>query len=170
MPGYKTHLASGVVVFTLLLSLPFFFTKTFTTIDTRHAFWYLCCALAGSLFPDVDVKSKGQKLFYRIGLILVLGAIITKDWLFLSLISLALLLPILVRHRGITHHLWFIVCVPFVVPIIASSAFPHLLKPALFGYFFFIGGAVAHLMLDFGPSLFVSRLLFKTKAHSKRRK
>src|SRR5438309_2217826 len=62
MPGYKGHLVGGTVAFGLL-----FFALVGVVVRQPSmliAGEWLLFALAGSLFPDIDIKSKGQKYFY----------------------------------------------------------------------------------------------------------
>ncbi len=111
--------------------------------------WFLF-ALVGALFPDIDIKSKGQKWIYWF-LLLVLIALIGKGRLdvvaFLSVLSVT---PMLVNHRGLFHRLWFVVCIPLCAWYIASLSFPFIKQTLLFDTLFFIAGAVSHLWLDMG--------------------
>ena len=66
MPNYKTHLAGGL--FAYLLSI--YAVITLRTISFALALEWLLFCLLGALFPDVDIKSKGQKIFYWIVLLL----------------------------------------------------------------------------------------------------
>jgi hypothetical protein len=148
MPGYRTHLVGGIcafacgwyVVVTASGSCPAF----------TMAIEWLCCALLGSLFPDIDTKSKGQKVFY-------LGILSTSVTLLISgqlrvvagLCCLAFI-PLIVRHRGLFHRTWFVILLPLVCAFAASfdCSFDRgmLMTDALF----FIAGALSHLILDLG--------------------
>jgi len=64
MPGYKGHLVGGTVAYGLL-----FFGLVGVVVKQPSmltAGEWLLFALAGSLFPDIDIKSKGQKYFYYV--------------------------------------------------------------------------------------------------------
>jgi len=145
MPGYKGHLCGGAVVGLLLLFL-------FSTYCPSHlvAFEWMICCFAGSLFPDIDVKSKGQHIFYWAALAILTVCILRKNIYALSICSLLAITPMLAKHRGLFHRGWFVMVVPLiawgVLMQYAPEKAPHLLVHTLF----FIGGALSHLFLDQG--------------------
>jgi len=59
MPNYKGHLAGGVVTYCVVLCALVGTAPSFMTAGE-----WLLFTLAGALFPDIDIKSKGQKYFY----------------------------------------------------------------------------------------------------------
>ena len=160
MPNYKAHLFGGFVCFALLLAIPIYVFHYTFSMDSSLLVWLLICSLAGALFPDIDTKSKGQFYFSTIAFFFIVIAIMLKKWMWLSGISLALITPLLVNHRGITHQIWFIFTAPFCIPLIAAYTSKALIFPAFMGYIFFVCGALSHLILDFGPFRFLQRGLF----------
>lgn len=146
MPNYKTHLVGGFATFiALLLVLKSANTTAFNVIQ-----WLIICLL-GSLFPDVDTKSKIQKIFYT-GFVILLFFLMSlnklKLALFLSIISLS---PLVVNHRGIFHKAWFIILITvafvfFSVEIKLFHSCSEITIPALF----FTAGALSHIVLDMG--------------------
>ena len=60
MSNYRGHLIGACIVYSVIIFVLSFHTKSFITLTE-----WLLCTLLGSLFPDIDTKSKGQKLFYR---------------------------------------------------------------------------------------------------------
>ena len=62
MPGYKGHIVGAALAFagTLLVV-----SKTYPPTPLTALQWFLLTIL-GALFPDVDIKSKGQGIFYRV--------------------------------------------------------------------------------------------------------
>src|SRR5882724_10040377 len=60
MPGYKGHLVGGAAVYVLFLCCIIGVVKPSLLMASE----WLIFTLAGALFPDVDIKSKGQKYFY----------------------------------------------------------------------------------------------------------
>ncbi|HEB41493.1 MAG TPA: hypothetical protein ENI08_00545 [Candidatus Dependentiae bacterium] len=148
MPGYKGHLIGGVAAFgiTLLVS-----TKIFALdYSLVMAAEWLICALAGSLFPDIDVKSKGQKYFYWVVLALFIFCILWQKYKLLAGCSVIVVMPMLVRHRGIFHRLWFVILVPLAIWFFVSFYVPYIQQRMLLDTIFFIAGAISHLWLDLG--------------------
>ncbi len=78
-------------------------------------------ALLFGLWPDVDIKSKSQKVFYTVLFVLdVVLIFIFKFYTVAALLGLFAMLPILSRHRGWTHSRITMILLPglfFVIPI-----------------------------------------------------
>lgn len=156
MPGYKGHIAGGIAVFAFTAYL----LQNQCTSSTIAAQW-LGCTIAGALFPDIDVKSKGQKYFYWV----VLGALILlfafKQLEILAACGIISITPMLCKHRGIFHEPWFVVAVPCIVWAGASIAYPQYTENLFFCAFFFVIGALSHLYLDRGWRGIVPKKKFK---------
>lgn len=145
MPGYKGHLVGGVAIYGLGLYALQSFNPTYATM----AEWLLF-ALAGSLFPDIDIKSKGQKVFYRF-LLIIFGILLLQGrFQLFILISILSVVPMIVRHRGLFHKLWFVILFPGLVTLVLSAYFPAYATILLYDASFFIAGAISHLWLDVG--------------------
>ncbi len=146
MPSYKEHLVGGTVSFgaMLLIVSRWYYPTAPTTIE------WLFCSLAGSLFPDIDIKSKGQKYFYWCILIALVIISIKKRFDILVGCSVISVMPMLVKHRGIFHRLWFVIGFPLLLWFLISLQFPQLRLMILLDVIFFISGAVSHLWLDMG--------------------
>lgn len=145
MPGYKGHLAGGLITYACGLFLLSSFNPSFATMSE-----WLLCVLAGSLFPDVDIKSKGQKLLYRFLFILFFFLVITQRYQMLIFISILAVVPMIVRHRGLFHKLWFVTLLPFLFAFCITIYFPDYQSIILYDVLFFIAGAISHLWLDMG--------------------
>lgn len=150
MPNYKGHLAGGVVVYALVLVCVVGTTSSLITWGE-----WLLCALAGCLFPDIDIKSKGQKYFYRGVLMSFIVLAGQGRYEVLSCCSFIMITPMLVRHRGIFHNPLFIVFIAVIVWISISASFPHVSRPLFLNLLFFVAGALSHIFLD----RFVSRYM-----------
>ena len=156
MPGYKTHLAGGIgsylVIMHTLLILQLI-------VNPSTCFILLCfaCSLAGSLFPDIDIKSKGQKLFYLIFLLVIAGSIYCKKYMILSVCSVASMIPLLCNHRGLFHRLWFVILFPLLSVYFVSLFYTLNKSFLLILSFFFIAGSISHLWLDFGFRKMIQR-------------
>lgn len=145
MPGYKGHLAGGCVAYGLTLGLLYGYCAS-----SLVALRWLICALAGSLFPDIDVKSKGQKYFYWVILGFFLLLIIERKFKLLAVSSVVSVFPMLVKHRGIFHRTWFVILAPLGLWALVAAYVPVYADAFLFDVLFFIGGALSHLWLDLG--------------------
>jgi len=146
MPNYKKHLIGGLGAYAILLII----LQQIEPISLFSAAEWLLCSLAGSLFPDIDIKSRGQKYFYRAILLVMIYLIIQRQFSLLATSSLMAVTPMLVRHRGIFHRLWFVILFPLTIWYIVGLSVPTISKILLFDLLFFIVGAISHLWLDFG--------------------
>ena len=160
MPGYKGHLMGGIAVYGIL----FFIISTLVRPSTIVAFEWCIFTLAGALFPDIDVKSKGQKYFYFVVLLFFVVLLMHQRFEMLSCCSCIVISPMLVRHRGIFHSPRFIVITPLIGWILMSMVFPDLSQQLFFDTLFFIIGALSHLWLDFGPSQMIRRLFANSRS------
>jgi len=145
MPGYKQHVAGGVVVWAVLL----YMVRTFNPSVATIAEW-LCFALAGSLFPDIDIKSKGQKVFYWALLVIFVVLIALGKTPLLIVLSIMSLVPMLVNHRGLFHRVWFVVGFPMLVAGGLCLVLPDCSRLIMFDALFFVVGALSHVWLDLG--------------------
>jgi|SRR5579863_2313423 len=145
MPGYKGHLLGGCVSYALLLAVIYMYCPSYAV-----AARWLMCALAGSLFPDIDVKSKGQNYFYWIIFFIMLVLLAQQQLYALAFCSMVSIIPMLVRHRGIFHRWWFIVLVAVGVWLLITQYAPLYRTQLGYDVLFFIVGAFSHLWLDLG--------------------
>lgn len=146
MPSYKGHLAGGIFVY--LIALYFIISAQAANFTTGLE--WLLFTLAGSLFPDVDIKSKGQKLFYWVMLLLMIVLLINDQKQALIIVAILGVIPLLVRHRGIFHRLWFVILVPLLIAWILCNYMPYCSNTIMYDCLFFIIGAISHLWLDLG--------------------
>ncbi len=146
MPNYKSHLTGGFFAYLLVL----YFILNNQTISFATGIEWLLFTLMGSLFPDVDIKSKGQKLFYWVATILAAVLLYHEHIQALIILGFISVVPLLVRHRGIFHRLWFVILIPFGISIFLCFYLPGCNRIIMFDTFFFIVGAVSHLWLDLG--------------------
>ncbi len=146
MPGYKGHLGGGLVAYAIMLSVASTLVRPTPLVVVE---WAAFC-FAGSLFPDVDTNSHGQKLFARIGLVMFAALLLKKQFELIAYFSPLLLLPMLVKHRGIFHRLWFIFGFPALLAYLAIQHVPKYQMAILLDTAFFCAGALSHLWLDYG--------------------
>lgn len=145
MPSYKGHLAGGVGVYCVGLYVLQDYNPTLATASE-----WLLCVLAGSLFPDIDTKSKGQKIFYYGVLMLLLYLVAGNHKKILAFVSLLAMIPLVVNHRGLLHRTWFVVLAPASCAAVMGMYFPAYQSILFFDTAFFILGALSHLWLDLG--------------------
>lgn len=143
MPGYRGHLLGGSIAYLIVLQCLIIYKP-----DVSIAIQGLLFCLIGSLFPDIDIKSKGQKYFYIaltgcLCFCLLYGCF---DWyVALSLVSM---LPLLIRHRGLFHSLVFIVVLASCSIFLALFYRVQYEALAVSNAFFFVVGAWSHIILD----------------------
>lgn len=149
MPGYKQHLMGGFVAFSLL-SAALTIQGIIIVKSMIPVVGWAMCALAGSLFPDIDIKSKGQKYFYW--LILLLMLYFTYYELFIPLASFAILstTPMLVKHRGIFHNIWMLLAGFAVLSYVLIQWMPRHTDLIIIHMMFFLVGVISHVWLDMG--------------------
>jgi hypothetical protein len=155
MPNYKGHLAGGAVTFAGIIAL----TKLYRYPWLKLSEW-LVFTLGGALFPDVDIKSKGQKIFYRLLLVMLIYLLIQQRLQAVIFLGITGAVPQVVRHRGIFHHPWFIILCSVAPVFVASMYQPYYFNLILGDSLFFCAGAFSHLILDRGITKVGKQLLF----------
>lgn len=143
MPGFRGHLIGGTVLYLIILqylrSVP---------MEPSVIISGLVFCLFGSLFPDVDIKSKGQKLFYSITLIVLCCLLYyERTDIFIGLTIFATI-PLLVKHRGLFHQAWFLTCISLLTGTVIGSFHAQYSAWAMKNALFFLAGALSHIFLD----------------------
>jgi hypothetical protein len=146
MPNYKGHVLGGMVVYGAL----FCAVASILHPSLITACEWLLFTLAGALFPDIDIKSKGQKYFYYLIFILLVVLAIHRQFATLACCSFIVITPMLVRHRGIFHSSWFIIAMPIAAWALAACVFPRFSASFFVNTLFFIAGGLSHIALDMG--------------------
>lgn len=143
MPSYRVHLIGGMVTYLGILQLIKSAQPTIAVILQGLIF-----CLLGALFPDIDVKSKGQKVFYVLLLVLLIYLIRQEKYCMFAVMSFLGIIPILVRHRGIFHHIWFLTAIACAGSLIVKSWCGPYEQAMLSNIWFFFAGSVSHVLLD----------------------
>lgn len=154
MPGYKAHLSGALVAYAgvALLIFPVDFTVA------RHLELVLCM-LAGALFPDVDIKSKGQRIFYLLVIPSALMLWIGDFHVMAFALAIGAFLPLVCAHRGLFHKisfLFFVSCIFFIIGFSWCTTATWAVRMALNAVFFFFG-TVTHIILDIGLRRFIAK-------------
>ena len=152
MPGYRGHLVGGLGAFAIThMATQHLASQHIPSLKIfLHSNILLCftCALLGSLFPDIDTKSVGQKLFYYLLAGATLVTVIKRWWGLVSAITFISIFPLIVNHRGIIHSIPFVVLAPLAAPLLISQSSPALATLCWQAYVYFVAGALSHLLLD----------------------
>ena len=143
MPSYRGHLIGGVLTYLGMLQI-----IRYVQPDPHIIFQGLLFCLLGSLFPDIDIKSKGQKVFYFLLLLFLFYCLWMQRWDLFVALSLLGITPLLVRQRGLFHEVWFLLCLTLGI-IICLQSCNKLCDPLLLANssFFFVG-CLSHVALD----------------------
>lgn len=151
MAGYKGHISAGAG-FGLLMIIGLAFSPLAEQLTLEEklvkGLVVLWLAVMFGLFPDVDIKSKGQVLFYRIFFVLDIVLLVKKYYVEAALLGFLALLPIISKHRGWTHTFWAMLLVPS--PILLGPMY-FAKAPVLDGLPFYLGavaGYFSHLIAD----------------------
>ncbi len=143
MPGFRGHLIGGTVTYLVILQC----IKSMALQPSVIASGFVFC-LFGSLFPDIDIKSKGQKLFYSLMLVVLCCFLYyERTDLFIGL-SLLATVPLLVKHRGLFHQLWFLIFITISTGLVIGSFHANFSAWAMKNALFFLAGAISHIVLD----------------------
>ena len=170
MANWRGHLMGGTFACGALVALR---QSAFpnTRLSLRDLLLFLLASLLGALFPDIDIYSKGQKIWYRLIAVALVVAVIYAQWTGVFLLLFAALFPLFVSHRGITHSLLFTILAPLGLPYLAFHYHQTLFSIACSCYLYFVAGALSHLLLDFGPrnvtKVFSKKWLFRSKNRSR---
>ncbi|MFC1716935.1 metal-dependent hydrolase [Candidatus Poribacteria bacterium] len=123
MSAFKEHFDTGCklsMIFGALSSLCIFYDHGWIIAD---AIWYdgwkivvisIICIVA-SLFPDIDIKSKSQRIVYAILLAVNAAMLVSGKYVECAILGIATQVPMLTRHRGIFHSYWMAAMLPTIV-------------------------------------------------------
>lgn len=150
MPGYKGHCAGALCLYAILIYC------LYAPLQPS----YICvlelglCTIIGALFPDIDIKSKGQKYFYWIFALCLVLLCLYQAFIIAALSGVVLLTPMLVRHRGVFHNPWFLIFGPFVCWFVVLLYSSLIARKVQYHILFFVIGALSHVWLDIGTKRF----------------
>ncbi|WP_045216019.1 metal-dependent hydrolase [Desulfonatronovibrio magnus] len=146
MPGYKAHAAGAVVLGAGTLAAVNW--MEWYTPDPLTALMLMGFVVLGSLFPDVDTDSVGQKLFYTILAIINLTFMVLGHYKWAAVLGFCAMLPVVARHRGWIHTWWAMFAVPMIIFIIPIIFYDIPWKSLLPFYFASVFGYFTHLLFD----------------------
>ena len=140
MSMFREHWIGGLVVYSTFFTISLIATFVVPILyDTVPQGWNptippvtdivkitgcFAVAVLFGLWPDVDIKSKSQKIFYTVLFALNVGLIVFfQKYLESALLGLFAMLPIMSKHRGWTHAKITMILLPSVfllIPIYAA--------------------------------------------------
>ena len=162
----------ATIAVSILYGSPFDWNPTIS-MDPVEILGCFIVALLFGLWPDVDIASKSQKIFYSALFVLNASLILLfQMYLAAALLGLFAMLPILSKHRGWTHSKFTMILLPslfLVIPIyveytnlgigweelpdlfdslVAWDSFPESFRYGLAYYVAGLIGYATHLHLD----------------------
>lgn len=144
MPGFKQHVSAAL--FILVAALAVIIPRC--EVTAVQVVEWAGCLVFGSLFPDLDTKSIGQKWFYRVFFIVASALFLAHRYYAVSFVMLIGLVPLLVNHRGLFHATWFLATVVMCAGIFLTVTFPCHKDRIIYDILFFWLGAFSHVWLD----------------------
>ncbi len=146
MPNYKAHLVGGAVSFGLVLWTTSMIPALSVPLD--YLPWALGLTLLGSLFPDIDVPSKIQRLFFLVAAGGIFYTLLSYNMRHFSFLAVAILFVAFLTHRTITHKPFFLIALA-LIPTLWLCYFYSAYAFLAFGlYLYFIVGCLSHVLLD----------------------
>ena len=146
MASGKGHILGGLVFLWLFLTI---LANYFFVPSAMEIIIFAAIAVMFSLWPDVDIKSIGQKVFYTI--FFVTDAILVfyfQDYKTAAFFGLLIILPILSKHRGWTHSRLTAVLLPTPLLLVPMYVFEGSLAQGIPYYFAAVTGYFSHLFFD----------------------
>ncbi|MDW8465254.1 MAG: metal-dependent hydrolase [Chloroherpetonaceae bacterium] len=151
MASYRGHLWGGIIFFVpFVLLLVFFFNFYRQPLPALlvQIVILLGITMLFALFPDIDIKSKGQRIFYLIFFCVNILLIATGHWREAAFLGLFAMLPLITEHRGWTHSFWAALVIPLpflLLPIWFAKAG---WKAGLPYYLAAVTGYLSHRFMD----------------------
>ena len=146
MSSGKGHIVGGFVFLWLFLTV---LSNYFFVPSAMEIVIFAAIAIMFALWPDVDIKSIGQKLFYSIFFITdVVLIFYFKELETAAYFGLLIILPILAKHRGWTH--WRSTAILLPAPLMLAPMYMYggtLLEGAPY-YCAAVTGYFSHLFFD----------------------
>ena len=145
MANFRGHITAGVGVYLVLVV----FFRLGTSSLANHLVWF-CAACSGSLFPDIDIYSKGQRLFAKLLVLMILFCSMvqaTVPALFCVFLGVS---SFVLPHRSLFHNFFFVTALCGAVILFCWHTAPGSLGVVLEAASFFMAGVLSHLVLDKG--------------------
>lgn len=145
MSSGKGHLLFGLIC---IFGSIFLISNYFFKPSIQDIVFYIVIGLLFALWPDVDTKSIGQKVFYTLFLNMDVYLIYNQEFRTAAYFGLIIILPVLAKHRGWTHSRLAMVIVPLPIlfyPIYQTGTLDLSNLPL---YAIAVTGYFSHLLID----------------------
>ncbi|MCL4380132.1 metal-dependent hydrolase [Candidatus Dependentiae bacterium] len=156
MANFVGHCMAGIVTATIVSYLAI---CNGMIHNTTALAMIAASTLLGALFPDLDTKSIIQLWLYRAIALSLIVLYFNNITMLMIIVPVTLLIPMIVRHRGIFHQVWFLIFCATIGGAIAHR-YGDLSWPLtvllVVGFLF---GAFSHLILDFGCITTVQKII-----------
>ncbi|MBN1349754.1 metal-dependent hydrolase [candidate division KSB1 bacterium] len=154
MSDFAGHSRAGIKTF-LWLSIPILlwqYFKTDSAIGFLKALWCVpvCFALCyfGALFPDVDIKSKSQKIVSGVFIIIIAIFILAGYYGWAAGFGIFILIASFFKHRGFMHSKWAAFLLPLPLLIVPLLVTARLKDIGIEYYLSAVAGYLSHLRSD----------------------
>lgn len=155
MANFVGHLIAGLSAAAIIS----YSCASFSLLSTTEMLMISAATIFGSLFPDMDTKSIIQLWTYRVIALALLLLYIHNITALLIIIPIAMMLPLVVRHRGIFHQIWFLTAIAGIVYMLLPCIITVSLCVRWGISFGFLTGAMIHLLLDYGVIKTVKKII-----------
>lgn len=145
MPNFKGHLFGGLLFYGITV-----FLFSLGKVSWATQLYWLSATLAGALFPDIDIKSKGQHLFFKILLLLLILCLFLQAYIPVAMILFFSVIPLIIPHRGLFHDIGFVLIFCAFTDLALIFLLPAKAHTVIITSLFFMLGVASHLILDKG--------------------
>ena len=142
--GFTEHSITAVVFYGLFIFVTWAFGIKIVGWEYLIIFGLLYLA---ALFPDTDINSKGQDIFYTFFVAVDLYLIFTGKWKEAAILGLVAMFPVVSHHRGWTHSLLAAIILPLPLVFPEFLHVPTILTGWLM-YSAVVTGYLSHILLD----------------------
>ena len=154
---FRGHVRVGIVT-AFVAMVPVFawilYRQSGSIVELGQYWWevlicFILCIL-GALVPDIDIKSKSQRVIYAILIFVDMILVLAAYYMIAAVIGLFGMMPNVLKHRGQTHSRIAAVILPvplLLIPILATGN----LQFQQLGVSYYIAavfGYISHLIAD----------------------
>ncbi len=148
MANFKNHIFFNIVLFIpISYVINNYYIKSYNTLNIIvNTILLFSISIMFSLWPDIDTKSIGQKIFYIFFFITDIMLISTGKINESAYLGLLVMLPIITNHRGFFHSLFAVFFFPMIfliAPAIYYNSFTF--SKIKIGFPYYLAGVIGYL-------------------------